>query len=166
MQDALSVVRTVGAGWAGVMSLPRLVAEADDGRLRLNPVPEVALLRGESIADSTEPIDPGMPHLYPGVTGDQFDLEVCTVLEPGAGLKLRLPGSELGAGYVGAASVRIVRDRTPVSSACNWTAHRPPTWPGSRPACGIRPGSANTAGSTSASSSTIRRSRCSSTVSR
>lgn len=109
MQDALSVVRTVGAGWAGVMSLPRLVTEADDGRLRLNPVPEVALLRGESIADSTEPIDPGMPHLYPGVTGDQFDLEVCTVLEPGAGLKLRLPGSELGAGYVGAASVRIVR---------------------------------------------------------
>ena len=109
MQDALSVVRTVGAGWAGVMSLPRLVTEADDGRLRLNPVPEVALLRGESIADSTEPIDPGIPHLYPGVTGDQFDLEVCTVLEPGAGLKLRLPGSELGAGYVGAASVRIVR---------------------------------------------------------
>jgi beta-fructofuranosidase len=41
----------VAAGWAGVMSLPRIVSMADDGTLRLNPAPELAALRGLPLAN-------------------------------------------------------------------------------------------------------------------
>jgi beta-fructofuranosidase len=35
------------AGWAGVMSLPRVVSLAADGRLRITPAPELETLRGK-----------------------------------------------------------------------------------------------------------------------
>jgi beta-fructofuranosidase len=35
------------AGWAGVMSLPRVVSLAPDGRLRITPAPELETLRGK-----------------------------------------------------------------------------------------------------------------------
>lgn len=109
LQDARSVRRSVQAGWAGVMSLPRLVTERGDGTLRLEPVPEVALLRERVLTDGTEEIGSGTVRTYPDVTGDQLDVEVGAALDPGAGVHIQLPGSEKADGGVGGAVVRIVR---------------------------------------------------------
>ncbi len=80
------------AGWAGVMSLPRLVSLAADGRLRITPAPELETLRGKH-------------HHFAGqlargefsIRGDS--LEIQAEFEPGAsevvGLTVRRsPGGE------------------------------------------------------------------------
>jgi len=43
------------AGWAGVMSLPRVVSLAADGRLRITPAPELETLRGKHHHSAGEP---------------------------------------------------------------------------------------------------------------
>lgn len=109
LQDARSIDRSVAAGWAGVMSLPRLVTERGDGTLMLRPAPEVDSLRGELLLDCTEPIGPGPVLRFPEVTGDQFDLELEVELRPGAGIDVQLPGADLGDHCVGGVVLRVVR---------------------------------------------------------
>jgi beta-fructofuranosidase len=46
-----SIPARVAAGWSGVMSLPRVVTMADDGTLRITPVPELAELRNAPLTD-------------------------------------------------------------------------------------------------------------------
>ena len=109
LQDARSIARGVAAGWAGVMSLPRLVTERGDGTLHFGPVPEVAELRAELLVDRTEPIGPGAMRRFAEVTGDRLDLELEVALVPGAGVDVQLPGADLDDGCVGGAVLRIVR---------------------------------------------------------
>lgn len=109
LQDARSIARGVAAGWAGVMSLPRLVTERGDGTLHFGPVPEVAELRAELLVDRAEPIGPGAMRRFAEVTGDRFDLELEVALVPGAGVDVQLPGADLDDGCVGGAVLRIVR---------------------------------------------------------
>jgi beta-fructofuranosidase len=80
------------AGWAGVMSLPRLVSLDADGRLRITPAPEPESLRGKHHHFSGQPASGAYP-----VGGDS--LEIQAEFELGAsevaGLTVRRsPGGE------------------------------------------------------------------------
>lgn len=68
------------AGWAGVMSLPRILALGDDGTLRMRPVPEFRALRREHVQVSPRTVRPGENNVLAGVRGDC--LEIDAVLEP------------------------------------------------------------------------------------
>lgn len=48
----------LAAGWAGSMNAPRVVTVAADGTLRFEPVPELASLRGEALADAVPAAEP------------------------------------------------------------------------------------------------------------
>jgi beta-fructofuranosidase len=77
------------AGWAGVMSLPRLLTLGQDDTLHIEPAPELAALRGDhfhqknlSVTDETLPVD---------VQGDCLEIIATFQPESGAafGLKVR-----------------------------------------------------------------------------
>jgi beta-fructofuranosidase len=70
------------AGWAGVMSLPRVLALGHDGTLAMAPAPEVEALRGKHHRFESLPILPGSFSLLKGVRGDS--LEIQAEFEPGA----------------------------------------------------------------------------------
>ncbi len=48
IQEVRGVDRQRISGWAGVMTIPRILALADDGALRIEPVPELDILRRNS----------------------------------------------------------------------------------------------------------------------
>ncbi len=79
------------AGWAGVMSLPRVLSLRDDGALGIEPVPELALLRGAEhrLEEVALAADAEVP--VAGVHGDC--LEIVAEIAPGgasvAGLTVR-----------------------------------------------------------------------------
>jgi beta-fructofuranosidase len=71
----------LAAGWAGVMSLPRVLTPRADGRLGMEPAPEIRALRGshrrwEDIALSSTAVTP-----LRAVDGDALEIEV--EFEPG-----------------------------------------------------------------------------------
>jgi sucrose-6-phosphate hydrolase SacC (GH32 family) len=70
------------AGWAGVMSLPRVLTLAHDGRVGLAPPPEVEALRGKHHHWEGRPIVGGSFALLKGVRSDS--LEIDAEFEPGA----------------------------------------------------------------------------------
>ncbi|GAA2734951.1 glycoside hydrolase family 32 protein [Pedococcus aerophilus] len=81
------------AGWSGVMSLPRVLTLGADGALLQAPAPEVAALRQDATTYaaqglSSHPLDLG--------SGEQRDLELSVVLEPGAAVALTLAASPDG----------------------------------------------------------------------
>ncbi len=80
----------IASGWAGVMSLPRVLTRRDDGTLGQEPAPEYERLRGEAwTAGPIELADGGQVLLEP--RGDQLELRLEANLDAGAtlGLKLR-----------------------------------------------------------------------------
>ncbi|MGA8980139.1 MAG: glycoside hydrolase family 32 protein [Pedococcus sp.] len=93
LQEGRTDEAMVAAGWAGVMSLPRLVALGADGALVLGPAPEVAALRTDEQAYAAQPLT-DFPLLLRA--GDQRDLEATLVLEPGAGVALTLAATPEG----------------------------------------------------------------------
>lgn len=111
LQEARGVTANLAAGWAGVMSMPRLVAERGDGTLHLSPAPEVDLLHGALLANLSTVVVPGTAQRFPEVAGDQLDLELCATLCPGAGIEIHLPGEEVDDGYLAGAILRIFRIR-------------------------------------------------------
>ncbi|NOZ28785.1 MAG: glycoside hydrolase family 32 protein [Chloroflexi bacterium] len=77
------------AGWAGVMSLPRVLSLSSDGTLATAPAPEIRALRGEHFHLGASPITPGAERVMP-ISGDC--LEIAAEFESGEGtlgLKLR-----------------------------------------------------------------------------
>jgi beta-fructofuranosidase len=85
------------AGWAGVMSLPRLLTLRPDGSLGVEPVPELHILRGTHRRFADIDVTPASSHLLRNVHGDC--LELVATFEPGDatafGLKVRCsPGDE------------------------------------------------------------------------
>jgi beta-fructofuranosidase len=79
------------SGWAGVMTLPRVVSLAPDGTLLMSPAPELEALRRDALHFSDLAIgrDASLP--LPGAAGDS--LEISVVFDPGdaaeVGLKVR-----------------------------------------------------------------------------
>jgi beta-fructofuranosidase len=96
LQEGRTDEAMVEAGWAGVMSLPRVTTLADDGTLRFAPVPEIEKLRRDHVGlPGQELVGTGVP-VATGVSGSQLDLELDVQLEPGAVLRLGLLGSADG----------------------------------------------------------------------
>jgi beta-fructofuranosidase len=78
------------AGWAGVMSLPRVLSLRPDGALGVEPVPELAALRGERRRWKNVALAPGAPVVLDEAAGDC--LEIRATFGPSAavvGLALR-----------------------------------------------------------------------------
>jgi beta-fructofuranosidase len=66
----------VTAGWAGVMSLPKLLTLRKDGLLGIEPVPELEVLRRDHKKISGHNIEPNGPLVLKGVGGDCVEIEV------------------------------------------------------------------------------------------
>ena len=80
------------AGWAGVMSLPKLLTMRKDGTLGVEPVPELKLLRrGQQKTISNHHIEPNGPLLLDDVATDCAEIEVEIELGSAhqAGLRVR-----------------------------------------------------------------------------
>jgi len=89
--EGRSIAQQQAAGWAGVMSLPRLLRLRPDGLLAITPVPEVAVLRGTQYRYSDMTLTPTSSHVLPDVQGDC--LEILATFELGdastCGIKVR-----------------------------------------------------------------------------
>lgn len=88
LREARGLDAQRAAGWSGVMSLPRRLSLLPNGTLGMEPVPELARLRGRRFVSSD--VD-GSPELLAGVRGAH--LEIVAEWEPAAakmvGLKVR-----------------------------------------------------------------------------
>lgn len=86
-REARSVKASVEAGWAGVMTLPRLLAETTDGDLSQRPAPEVDALRGAHQSWENISLDPSGPRLglvsLDGLAGDTLELDITFDFETG-----------------------------------------------------------------------------------
>jgi beta-fructofuranosidase len=100
------------AGWAGVMSLPRLFVSRADGRLGMEPVPELRSLRGQSTSMRDVALN---PYVRADLVGAA--LEIAAMIEPGSashvGLKVRRSpdGAEQTAIVYEPATDRLIIDR-------------------------------------------------------
>ena len=68
------------AGWAGAISLPRVLTLDPAGRLRSEPAPELQVLRGRRFTRTDIPLSAAAPHNVDGVVGDR--LEIVAEFEP------------------------------------------------------------------------------------
>src|SRR5262249_10143735 len=76
------------AGWAGVMSLPRVLGLAPDGALTMSPVPELAALRGQHHGAKDLALAPDGPNVLADLRGDS--LELILEIEPGDAAEVEL----------------------------------------------------------------------------
>lgn len=63
------------AGWAGVMSLPRILTMLPGGVLDTQPAPELEMLRGTHTRISGIDITPSVSHLLDSIRGDALELK-------------------------------------------------------------------------------------------
>jgi beta-fructofuranosidase len=91
IKECLTEEQHGAQGWAGVMTLPRVLDLGDDGRLRVSPAEEVEALRGEHVRLENVTMKPGAANLLDAVSGDC--LELLARVEPGdttaLGLRVR-----------------------------------------------------------------------------
>lgn len=76
------------AGWAGVLTLPRILTLRPDGLLGVAPAPELHALRGAHHRRANVELAPGASHPLDGVRGDC--LEIMVTIEPGAAMSCGL----------------------------------------------------------------------------
>jgi beta-fructofuranosidase len=81
----------IAAGWAGVMSLPKLLSLRIDGSLGVEPVPELEVLRKGHMKIPSQKIEPNDPMLLKQIAGDC--IEIVAEIDLGdsrqAGLRVR-----------------------------------------------------------------------------
>lgn len=91
IHEKRSAKAQVAAGWAGVMSLPKLLSLRGDGGLAVEPVPELELLRKGYKKVPSQKIEPNGPILLKQVAGDC--VEIVAEIDLGdarqAGLRVR-----------------------------------------------------------------------------
>lgn len=76
-REARSERAVVQEGWAGVMTLPRVLSLRADGQMTQQPAPELELLRGEERAWKDIALAPGLdPLAVEGLSGDTLEMEV------------------------------------------------------------------------------------------
>jgi beta-fructofuranosidase len=94
IREGRSEVAHRAAGWAGVMSLPRVLSLNPDNTLGMVPHPNVETLRGEKVTFENEEIKPNNRALLKGVHGTA--LEIAAEIDPGSatqcGLRLFCSG--------------------------------------------------------------------------
>jgi beta-fructofuranosidase len=64
------------AGWAGVMSLPRVMSLLPNGSLGAEPVAEVTVLRGEHVGYEGLSLSPGLLGAPADISGDTLELQI------------------------------------------------------------------------------------------
>jgi beta-fructofuranosidase len=75
IREKRSIRAQAAAGWAGVMSLPKILTARSDGMLGMDPVTELKILRGRSHKVPAQQIDSDGPLLLQGVSGDCLEIE-------------------------------------------------------------------------------------------
>ncbi|MEW5957951.1 MAG: glycoside hydrolase family 32 protein [Chloroflexota bacterium] len=90
IQESRSRAAQVAAGWAGVMSLPRVLSLHPTGCLGLEPAPELQVLRGQHYHQANITLTPASANLLPDIRGDSLEIQI--ELTPGeakrCGLKI------------------------------------------------------------------------------
>jgi sucrose-6-phosphate hydrolase SacC (GH32 family) len=81
-------MRTQRATGSGYQSLPRVLALADDGTLRITPVPELEALRSEPRATAPAQIPAAGELPLPAASGDSFELQI--TLDPAGAAEVGL----------------------------------------------------------------------------
>ena len=74
IHEKRSAKAQVAAGWAGVMSLPKLLSLRGDGGLGVEPVPELELLRKGYKNVPSQKIEPNGPILLKQIAGDCVEI--------------------------------------------------------------------------------------------
>ena len=91
IQEARSASEQLAAGWSGVMSLPRVLTLRDDGRLHMEPAPELKALRTTHAQVTFDSIEADTTVELRGISGDTLELSLA--LDPGdaarVGLRVR-----------------------------------------------------------------------------
>jgi beta-fructofuranosidase len=86
--EGRSEAAQAASGWAGVMSLPRVLSASPDGRLLATPAEELAQLRQRSRAYADLPLLPGATVVIEETAGDS--LELLLALDPGDATQITL----------------------------------------------------------------------------
>jgi beta-fructofuranosidase len=126
VQEGRSIEAQRSAGWAGVLSLPRILTLSADRRVRSQPVPELRALRGDHKRHILADLGPQTSNALPDLRGDA--LELIAVFDPGTaeqvGLKLccAADATEETCIYYDLARQQIVLDRR--RSCRDATTHR------------------------------------------
>jgi len=94
------------AGWSGVMSLPRLLTMRPDGELGIDPVPELAALRGKHTRLGDIDLRPTSSNVLGDIRGDT--LEILAECELGDAAEF---GVKVRCSPDGAEETRIIYDR-------------------------------------------------------
>jgi beta-fructofuranosidase len=76
MREARRRAARVAAGWAGAMSVPRVLTLGDDDTLRVEPIPELARLHGARRHLAGIEVSPTAPYVLSDVRGDCLELRV------------------------------------------------------------------------------------------
>ncbi len=76
VQEGRSAEAQLACGWSGVMSLPRVLTLGPDGRVGMQPAPELAALRAEHTHTPAIDIPAGQPVVVADVSGDTLELVV------------------------------------------------------------------------------------------
>jgi beta-fructofuranosidase len=118
------------AGWAGVMSLPRVLSIDADGMLRMEPLPELAILRGRHHTVTASELSSFVPGAE--VTGDSLEIHLETDVgdakEVGIIVRRSPDSAEETTIAYDAASRNVVLDtrRSSVSPDANHGLHKGP----------------------------------------
>jgi beta-fructofuranosidase len=78
------------AGWAGVMSLPRVLSVGEDDVLLMTPAPELAALRGEEFRLDTVTVSAESDNVLATVQGDALEILLEVEFQSGTALGLHL----------------------------------------------------------------------------
>ncbi len=104
--EGRSEAAQLAAGWAGVMSLPRVLSPRHDGRVSFAPAPELAALRGAHRRWAGLQITYASAHVLPEIQGDSVEIVAEFAAGDAAAFGLDMRRSPDGAEYT-----RIVYDR-------------------------------------------------------
>ncbi|MFV2063381.1 MAG: glycoside hydrolase family 32 protein [Chloroflexota bacterium] len=96
LREGRSVETQRAAGWSGVLSLPRVVSTDGEGRLLMQPVPELEALRGEVSAARDLRLEPGGVHELAADAGHAWEARIRFSSAPGARLLVTLCASADG----------------------------------------------------------------------
>jgi beta-fructofuranosidase len=75
LQEERSVEAQIEAGWSGTASLPRILSLDQEGELKIEPVPELNILRGNAIETRPFLLTPNSTCMFPGLSGAALELE-------------------------------------------------------------------------------------------
>ncbi|HEX2980090.1 MAG TPA: glycoside hydrolase family 32 protein [Anaerolineaceae bacterium] len=132
VREGRTVAAQDAAGWAGVMTLPRLVTVGEDGLLRLEPAPEVQTLRSDSIhlsnieltALGPDPVGNCFELLADIDLLDSADLELDLCLSPDGQERTRIVFSPTRTAW------SVIRDQSSVDPTIEHAAQSAPLQPG------------------------------------